>query len=84
MNTSKGGAGAQMFIGGGWANAASGATVEATSPATGESLGPIPEGDRVDAQRALDAAAGAFAGWSAAPPSERARLLHRVGEACAA
>ena len=29
-----------MFIDGEWCDAASGATVEATSPATGESLGP--------------------------------------------
>lgn len=73
---------ARMFIAGGWTGATGGATFEATSPATGESLGPVPEGDRVDARRALDAAAGAFAAWSAAPPFERAHLLHRVGEVC--
>ena len=35
-----------MFVDGEWCDAASGATVEATSPATGESLGPVAEGDR--------------------------------------
>ena len=39
----------RMFIDGAWCDAASGATVEATSPATGESLGQVAEGDREDA-----------------------------------
>ena len=73
----------RMFIGGGWAAAASGATSMAMSPATGESLGPVPEGDREDARRALDAAALAFPSWSGATPFDRARLLHRIGEVCA-
>jgi succinate-semialdehyde dehydrogenase/glutarate-semialdehyde dehydrogenase len=72
----------RMFLGGGWAAAASGATSMAMSPATGESLGPVPEGDREDARRALDAAAVAFPSWSAATPFDRARLLHRIGEVC--
>ena len=41
----------RMFIDGEWRDATSGATVEATSPATGESLGPVAEGDRADARR---------------------------------
>ena len=49
-----------MFIDGEWCDAASGATVEATSPATGESLGPVAEGDREDARRAIAAANAAF------------------------
>jgi acyl-CoA reductase-like NAD-dependent aldehyde dehydrogenase len=73
---------ARMFIAGGWTSAASGATSAATSPATGESLGPVPEGDREDARRALDAAALAFPSWSGASPFDRARLLHRIGEVC--
>ena len=73
---------ARMFIAGRWTAAASGATSTAMSPATGESLGPVPEGDREDARRALDAAALAFPSWSAATPFDRARLLHRIGEAC--
>ena len=49
-----------MFVDGEWCDAASGATVDATSPATGESLGPVAEGDRQDAQRAIAAANAAF------------------------
>jgi acyl-CoA reductase-like NAD-dependent aldehyde dehydrogenase len=36
--------GTRMFADGDWCDAASGATVEATSPATGELLGPVAEG----------------------------------------
>ena len=59
----------------------SGATVEATSPATGESLGPVAEGDREDA-RAIAAANAAFPSWAARTGFERAALLHRVADVC--
>ena len=49
-----------MFIDGEWRDATSGATVEAVSPATGESLGPVAEGDRADARLAIAAANAAF------------------------
>ena len=72
----------RMFIDGEWCDAASGATVEATSPATGESLGPVAEGSREDAQRAIDAANAAFTSWGPRTGFERAALLHRVADAC--
>jgi succinate-semialdehyde dehydrogenase/glutarate-semialdehyde dehydrogenase len=71
-----------MFVDGEWCDAASGATVEATSPATGESLGPVAEGDREDARRAIAAANAAFPAWAARTGFERAALLHRVADAC--
>jgi acyl-CoA reductase-like NAD-dependent aldehyde dehydrogenase len=71
-----------MFIDGEWRDAASGATVDATSPATGESLGPVAEGGREDARRAIAAAASAFPSWAARTGFERAELLHRVADAC--
>jgi acyl-CoA reductase-like NAD-dependent aldehyde dehydrogenase len=71
-----------MLIDGKWCDAASGATVEATSPATGESLGPVAEGDREDARRAIAAANAAFPSWAARTGFERAELLHRVADAC--
>ena len=43
----------RMFIDGEWCDAAGGATVEATSPATGQSLGPVADGGREDARRAI-------------------------------
>jgi len=70
----------QMFIGGGWVSSASGETFEATSPATGESIGAVPQGDRGDAQRAIDAARGAAAGWARLTAFERAAKMHAVGD----
>jgi len=71
-----------MLIDAEWRDAASGATVEATSPATGESLGPVAEGDRADAGDAIAAANAAFPAWAARTGFERAALLHRVADAC--
>ncbi len=71
-----------MFIDGDWCDAASGATIEATSPATGESLGSVAEGDRDDARRAIAAANAAFPAWAARTGFERAELMHRVADAC--
>jgi acyl-CoA reductase-like NAD-dependent aldehyde dehydrogenase len=72
----------RMFVDGEWRDAASGATVEATSPATGDSLGPVAEGGREDARRAIAAANAAFPAWAARTGFERAALLHRVADAC--
>jgi acyl-CoA reductase-like NAD-dependent aldehyde dehydrogenase len=71
----------RMFIDGDWCDAASGATAEATSPASGESLGPVAEGDREDARRAIAAANAAFPAWAARTGFERAALLHRAADA---
>jgi succinate-semialdehyde dehydrogenase/glutarate-semialdehyde dehydrogenase len=71
-----------MFVDGEWCHAASGATTEASSPATGESLGPVADGDRSDAQRAIDAANAAFPAWGARTGFERAEFLHRAADAC--
>jgi acyl-CoA reductase-like NAD-dependent aldehyde dehydrogenase len=70
----------RMFIDGAWADAASGATIEATSPATGESLGPVAWGDREDARRAIAAANAAFHAWEGRTAFERAALLHRAAD----
>jgi len=70
-----------MHIDGEWCDAASGATVEATSPATGESLGPVAEGGRQDARRAIAAANAAFESWGARTGFERAAFIHRVADA---
>ncbi len=69
-----------MHIGGGWVESESGATVEATSPATGEVIGSFPEGTREDAQRAIAAASGAWRDWAARSAFERARALERIAE----
>jgi acyl-CoA reductase-like NAD-dependent aldehyde dehydrogenase len=72
----------RMFIAGEWRDAASGASEPATSPATGEDLGPVAQGDRSDAQAAVDAAVSAFPAWAAETAFARAAALHRVADAC--
>jgi succinate-semialdehyde dehydrogenase/glutarate-semialdehyde dehydrogenase len=72
----------RLFIGGEWVEAESGEAAEATSPATGESLGPVAQGDRDDAKRAISAARDAFPTWAAATAFERADALRRVADVC--
>ena len=54
-----------MVVGGAWTESESGERFEATSPATGESLGTVPEGTREDARRAIAAANDARRDWAA-------------------
>ena len=69
-----------MFIDGGWSSSQSGATFTADSPATGETIAEIPQGDRDDAQRAIDAANRAADAWSRTTAFERAAFMHRVAD----
>ena len=69
-----------MFVAGAWADAASGETFVADSPATGEAIAEVPQGDRADAQRAIAAANEASPSWAATTPFERAALMYRVAD----
>jgi acyl-CoA reductase-like NAD-dependent aldehyde dehydrogenase len=69
-----------MVIGGEWVESESGARFEATSPATGESLGTLPEGTREDARRAIAAANAARRDWAARSAFERAAAMTRVAD----
>jgi succinate-semialdehyde dehydrogenase/glutarate-semialdehyde dehydrogenase len=69
-----------MVIGGEWAESASGARMEAMSPATGEAIGTVPEGTREDAQRAVAAANAAASDWASRSAFERAAAMQRVAE----
>ncbi|HEY1487622.1 MAG TPA: aldehyde dehydrogenase family protein, partial [Micromonosporaceae bacterium] len=70
----------QMFVAGDWRGAASGETYNTTSPATGEEIAAIPQGDRADAQAAIAAAAGAADAWGRTNAFERAARMHAVGD----
>ena len=70
----------EMVVGGAWAESESGERTEATSPATGESLGTVPEGTREDARRAIAAANAARRNWAALSAFERAAALNRVAD----
>jgi acyl-CoA reductase-like NAD-dependent aldehyde dehydrogenase len=69
-----------MVIGGVWAESESGERFEATSPATGESLGTLPRGTREDARRAIAAANAARRDWAVRSAFERAAAMERVAE----
>ncbi|MEA2196718.1 MAG: hypothetical protein QOJ25_769 [Solirubrobacteraceae bacterium] len=70
----------QMFLAGEWQDATTGETFDATSPATGELIGTVPNGDRADAQRAIDAARGASERWARTGAFERAAKMTAVAE----
>jgi len=70
-----------MFLGGAWVGAASGEVFTAESPATGEAIGEVPQGDREDARRAIEAANRAADGWARLTAFERAAKMHAVADA---
>jgi phenylacetaldehyde dehydrogenase len=76
------GAPRQLFINGQWVNAASGKTFDTPNPATGETLARVAEGDAEDINRAVRAARAAFddGPWSRMTPSERGRIIWRIGD----
>jgi succinate-semialdehyde dehydrogenase / glutarate-semialdehyde dehydrogenase len=68
----------QLFIGGGWQDAASGRTLAVDNPATGEELCAIADATAADGALALDAAVAAQPGWAATAPRERSEILRRA------
>jgi acyl-CoA reductase-like NAD-dependent aldehyde dehydrogenase len=69
-----------MYLAGEWANGESEARMEATSPATGEQIGTVPRGTRVDVERAIAAANEAWSGWANHSAFERAAAMIRIAE----
>src|SRR5450631_2938913 len=72
----------QLFINGQWCDAASGKTFETPNPATGETLARVAEGEAEDINRAVQDARRAFeeGPWSRMTPSERGRIIWRIGD----
>ena len=71
----------QNFIAGELVDPASGATTPVLNPATGEEMGQAPDSSSEDVDRAVAAAHGAFEGWAATTPGERARALLKLADA---
>lgn len=67
-----------MFIAGQWTASESKKYFEAYSPATGECLGRVPEGTRVDVQRAVKAANQSWPAWAKRTAFERAALMEKA------
>ena len=70
----------QMWIGGEWVEARSGDRRSATSPATGAEIGTVPDGDRVDAQTAIDAANEVADRLLWTTPVQRSAFCHRIAD----
>jgi betaine-aldehyde dehydrogenase len=68
------------FIGGETADPAEGGTEDVVNPASGEVIAEAPLSTKPDVDRAVAAAVGAFDGWAATPPGERARALLRMAD----
>jgi acyl-CoA reductase-like NAD-dependent aldehyde dehydrogenase len=69
-----------FYINGEWVKASSPDTLEVTTSGTGELYATIPVGTVDEANRAVEAAAAAFTGWSNTSPKERGEFLLRISE----
>jgi len=72
----------KMLINGNWVDALSGKTFPTYDPSTGEVLAQVAEGDREDINLAVRAARKAFdqGPWRKMSPSERGRLIWKLGD----
>src|SRR6185369_808847 len=70
------------LINGQWVSAATGKTFESLNPADGSVLARVPDSDREDISRAVQSARRAFEGnaWRLMTPSERGKILWRIGD----
>ena len=72
----------RMLIDGAWVEAASGKTFPVYDPSTEEVVAHVAEGDKADVECAVQAARRAFdtGPWRQVTPSERGRMLWRLGD----
>lgn len=72
-----------MYIGGRWVESEAGRRSPVMNPASGETIGSVPDGTREDARRAIAAAAEAEETMRWMTPAERGAMCKRVVEALA-
>src|ERR1700726_4174283 len=72
----------KLLIDGKWLAAVSEMTFEVKNPATGATIARAAEGDKADIDAAVRAARRAFESgpWPAMTPSERAKVIWRIGD----
>ena len=68
----------QLFMGGAWVDATSGATFEVADPSTGQVLCSVADASPEDGMKALDAAVSAQSAFAAIPPRQRADMLMKA------
>ena len=69
-----------LWIGGKWRKASDGARFDVIDPATENKIASVASASVDDAKAAIDAAQGAFEGWAARKPRERAEILRKAFE----
>jgi 1-pyrroline dehydrogenase len=70
----------RILIGGEFADAASGETMEVIAPATGETIAEVPRCTEEDVDRAVEAAQAALPDWLEKTPKDRSELLHKLAD----
>ena len=70
----------RAYIGGQWQAAKSGHVFDVQNPATGATIGCVPECGLDDLEMAIDAASAALNTWRDRTCRQRARILHRLYE----
>jgi succinate-semialdehyde dehydrogenase/glutarate-semialdehyde dehydrogenase len=68
----------QCYIDGKWLDADSGKSVAVNNPATGETLGTIPNMGTAETKRAIEAASAAWGAWRKKTAKERAVILRKL------
>lgn len=68
------------FIGGEWIGAVSGETTDVIDPATGETIGTVPDCGAIEAERAIAAAHDAFPAWRSRTARERGVILRTLAQ----
>jgi succinate-semialdehyde dehydrogenase/glutarate-semialdehyde dehydrogenase len=68
------------YVNGAWIAADSGKSLEVRDPATGETLGTVPDCGRAETARAIEAAEAALPAWRAKTAKERGKLLHKLAD----
>ncbi len=70
----------KSYVNGGWVCAEGEETLTVVNPATQEALGTVPRMGSTEARRAIQAASGAFLGWSRRGLQERSAILRKWAE----
>src|SRR5436190_18252333 len=70
----------KLYIGGQWVDGSQGETIAVEDPSTEETLVEVASGNKDDAFKALEAAAGTQKEWAATAPMERGEILRRAYE----
>ncbi|MGD9737136.1 MAG: aldehyde dehydrogenase family protein [Solirubrobacterales bacterium] len=68
----------KVFIGGEWVEPSGADPLAVVNPTTEEAIATVPGCTPVEVDRAVEAARGAFEGWSRTPREERARLIGAI------